>query len=437
MSETPNPRIGLNIGDAILGALDKKGEALPPAEPQEELETNHEEEVIEESQPPKKDGFLSDLTIEEPPATDEEELEPEHVGEEEQPKATQQPKPEPEHEEEDDVQPNDPPRFKKRMERIKKKLEEQQEQLKREYEARLAEMEAKAKAQPEQPAGPAPTDEERKELLMLRRKYQLDSDPDIKQRYDEPLKANHDKVKSILAKNGMPEESIAYIEKMGGFDRFAEQMPEKAKEVLDAVQKASAIDASILQSKIAESITLRESKQRELEKAAAEADKYFKENQDKTQNEVAKLTETYVKQGEQNMHRLREHAKQTMERSTLLADVAIADDMAEGEREKAQRINQRRALIRSKVEQAINVKTPEDAAEVAVAAAMSFELKEQLKEANAALAKARAELARLRKAGQTAPKGNLNTQGQAETPAPRKAKSWREGFDQSLEQLGQ
>lgn len=432
MSEENNKRIGINIGDAILGALDEK-EKVTPSEVIEDdvvnddIQPEEQQEQQEETQQPEKGkGFLSDMSLDEiqPPKLEEEEEDPAPVVRETV-----------EHEEEEDVQPNDPPRFKKRMEKIKRKLEEEREQLKREYEQRLEEM--KSKPAPVD-STPAIGEEERKELLMLRRKFQLDSDPEIQQKYDEPLKANHDKVKSILTRNGMPEDSVAFIEKMGGFDRFAEQMPERARDVIEAVQKANPVEASILQSKIAESISLREGKQRELERASKEADKYFKETSEKKQNEIQQATEAFTKRSQENMQRLKSHADEVLKSATILADVPVTETMGEGEREKAQRINARRALVRQKVQHAISAQTPEEAAEVAVVAAMSFELQAQLKESQEALAKAKAELARLRKAGQTAPRGNLSTVSQPESKAkPTGPKSWIDSFDEGYEQVAQ
>jgi len=404
-----------------------KMEVREEPEEVEEPEATAEETPVVEEKPEASKGLFDNIF--EAPSTEESPVEEEEtpsVEDEEEPVQVVE-TPKVEEEDEPDFLPNDPPRYKKRMEKAKKRWEEEKA---REIEALRKELESAKQVEPatEKPSGM--TDEERTELIQLRRRFAIDKDPEFTNQFDEPLKANQDRIKGILKKHNMSDENLAVIDNLGGFDTFAESHPELARQILEKVSEDSVVDAEVLKGKLSETISLKDAKQRAIEKAMKDADKYFEgmtEKQKQSIEQANKQREQVVKTMEVVVD---EYAKQP-----IFSDVPVTDGMGEQERKRAESINARRATVRQKMKEAVAISDPREAAQLAVAAAYAFELKAQLNEAQTELKAAKDQLAKIKKASTTRPSNTATPPKPPKQQQPSRPQDPIAGFDQGVEQL--
>ncbi len=163
----------------------------------------------------------------------------------------------------------------------------------------------------------ADLDAKSSELLKYRRRYELDTDPEIKSKFDEPVTQAEGSIKETLAKHGLGDSTWKEIEKHGGFAAFSRSSvtyPVKeynadgqevivhktaaqlAKSWLEAMPVG---DTEEVRAALGRQSMTKAEKKRFVEKETAEADKYFKsqeEQRSRSQQEQAASHEKLMKE---------------------------------------------------------------------------------------------------------------------------------------------
>jgi hypothetical protein len=247
---------------------EKKVEDKKPEEDEDEEEEASEIAKAEEKEEPKEEKKEDE--VKEPEAKSEDEVKDEELK----------------------VLPHDKPKTARRIQALLKKVDEVSskeattaKQL-QEKEARLAELEKQLGEV--KSVDPTTNDEIKKqldELAMYRRRYELDNDPEVKQKFDSRIEGAEKSIKDIFAKKRGGEAINKIIEEEGGWVKFSEsgrkitltggeeitaaELAEKIREELPLSERR-AIDAA----EIEQAATARE-KQRYFEEQSAKAKEYF------------------------------------------------------------------------------------------------------------------------------------------------------------------
>lgn len=157
----------------------------------------------------------------------------------------------------------------------------------------------------------------RSDLLRYRRRYDLDTDPEVKTKFEEPVVQAEGTIKEVLNKYQLGEPTLKEIEKAGGFSEFSRSNKVYTIKEVDAngdvvsVQKTASDlvktwlnampvgDAEEIRSAMARQSMTKAEKKRFFEKETAEAEKYFKsqdEQRTKSQQEAAANNEKLMKE---------------------------------------------------------------------------------------------------------------------------------------------
>lgn len=384
IEETKKSGFG-NISSALeqaLADIEKQNEPLGGPAPQPEKETKPaEEDTPPQDETPndeeEDDDELPQEDEDEPklPGLEDEEEEVAPKPKEEQTKADESKPPEEDEEEE----PGNPYERipKKRLERLKRKVtRETEERLKTEYDRKIAELEAKLhQKQSEKPsAESALTDAEKEELLMLRRRISVESDPEIKQQFDAKVDDNRATIQEVLQQAFPAKEDQERLERMGPFDEWASDPkngPAAAK-ILETLAEDNPIQADIIRNKIAENISLKRGKQR----AIAEQSKGAKEWFEKRNQEEASQRQQQEQEMVQRQTFVKEQFDRTLTQVKTLQPIP-EDGLEGGKLEEVRDQNKVRNQMRRFIADVRDQKysTVKDGINLVFAAAKSLELK--------------------------------------------------------------
>jgi len=194
------------------------------------------------------------------------------------------------------VTPNDKPLTARRISQLLEKVEFRDKTL-AEKEAIIKELQTKTATSQGSEELTKMKDElenTRKDLLRYRRRYDLDSDPEVKSKFEEPVIQAEGTIKEVLNKYQLGEPTLNEIEKAGGFSEFSKSgkiytikeadangdivsVQKTASDLVKAWLNAMPVgDAEEIRSAMTRQSMTRAEKKRFFEKETAEADKYFK-----------------------------------------------------------------------------------------------------------------------------------------------------------------
>ena len=137
------------------------------------------------------------------------------------------------------------------------------------------------------------------ELIRYRRRYSLESEPELK-KFDEIAVKAEDAINSRLKENGISDATLKLIKDMGGFEGFSRSTKTFQINTADGAQTVTAAqlakqwlndmnvaDAEHIRAKLAERINASDSKKRRAEELSADAEGWFKGQQEAYEKQVA------------------------------------------------------------------------------------------------------------------------------------------------------
>lgn len=216
----------------------------------------------------------------------------------------------PEEDEEPLEEPTDSPRFKKRLEKAKERGRKDAE---RAFAQERAQLEAELK-EARQKAESVETveglgDAEREELKQLRRRYGLQNDPTVKEKFDNRIQTNNEVAKEILeryADDTIRKELAAAPD----VTAYAYKDPKAFHEFVKLIEDENPFEAEQLKSAILGNISLNREKQRYVETESKKADEYFAQReveQTKAQQEAQQQAEQRRKQFTEGLTAIKEN----------------------------------------------------------------------------------------------------------------------------------
>lgn len=196
---------------------------------------------------------------------------------------------------EDLKNPHDSAKFKERLDRAldrgkkqgRKEAESELQEKVKQLEEQLQSTESELQEKEEQPEL---SEEERKELQMLRRRLSAESDPEVKEKFDDRIKANESSIHEILKTHFPEEEDQKILEKSGvyeDFEKFARSNPKGYRDLIKQIEEESPYDAELISKAAAESSTIKRQKQSYIEEVSQNAQEYFAQKEAEAQKAQA------------------------------------------------------------------------------------------------------------------------------------------------------
>lgn len=215
------------------------------------------------------------------------------------------------------VRPNDRPLTARRINQLIQKVSYAEKTV-GEKEAIIKELQAKASTaggNEELAKMKEALDKTNADLLRYRRRYDLDSDPEIKTKFDEPVIQAENSIKDTLNKYSLGEATLKEIERHGGFAEFSragklftvnEPDPndpqatvrvqktagELVKSWLNAMNPA---DSEYVRAQMARQFQAKDEKKRFFDQETAQSDKYFKAQEEQRSKQTAEQTASMEK----------------------------------------------------------------------------------------------------------------------------------------------
>jgi len=276
------------------------------------------------------------------------------------------------------------------------------------------------------------------ELAMYRRRYQLESDPEVKAKFDDAIVAKDAEISDILKQNAAGEGLIKLINDEGGLAKFArlnksyklaDGKSVTAKELFNRIRDTltdnNPADALALDSAIQEQARLASEKVRYIETEKGKAKEYFtaqeKAQQERSTGLKAKV-EAFV-------------AKLTNEDDSFKDLVAPADASPEKAKEIKEE-NIYRKQLRDVLKASIGTTDPDEYLAMVKDATLLYPVKRSLakaeatnKEKDVEIAKLKAELDKVRGASTTTPKKSSIAGGKQEEKKAAKPRTLEEELD--------
>ena len=219
----------------------------------------------------------------------------------------------------------------------------------------------------------AASEEEQHELNMLRRRYQVERDPEIKEKYDSQISVLTDELNKIVDAN-CNVETAANIKQMG-FEAFARGYPSSYKEFIEKLSEASPYDSDIVKTNISELRNLNIKRDREVKKLTEEADEYFAERgkqEEASAGKHQKQVELIQKFRDQTYADITTNDKHFQ----LLDTTGLAGETLK----QAEVENTRRQKYHQQLHRAIHAKTVDEQVEVVYRAGLAVVLADRLKQ---------------------------------------------------------
>lgn len=283
------------------------------------------------------------------------------------------------------------------------------------------------------------------ELAMYRRRYELDSDPDVKLKFDDRIATAEQNILDVLKSRGASDGLINVIKEAGGWRQFAES--NKTVSVPDGEGGTQVITEAEFAEMLLEKIPLGKRKQIEalmMEQVSTQRDRerFYKEEQAKA-NEFFKKRDEDAKKSQEEQQKQIEAAtreletwRKQVENSDFLKDKEVKDDASPEDKAKALEHNKYNKQLRGLLRKAIEAKdlptmlgVIEDHVRYYDERRKHAETMDELKQVKAALAAKTEELNRFKGAGRTTPRSGSIASPSMEGKASREApKSLEEAF---------
>lgn len=426
----PKQEFGTSF-DQLLDGLEVKTVEQPeePEEPESEERQEPEEQVQEqpEDRPEQSEDEGQDVRQEEGLDLELPSLSEEEPEEEEQEPEQSQPDPVEDEEstraddedskkelEELRKDPHTHARVKKNIDRLLGKIQNLNKQL-RQKDQEIEKVKAeKPEAVPTDPV----SEEEKRELLMLRRRYSIDKDGTL-QEFDKKAKSAEETLMGVV-KATLSDEDAETIERVG-FEKFA-NTPRSFKKFLEILDENDPAKGALVRTKYAELVSVNNEKTATTQKLVEEADKWWEEQE----QAVAKQQEQSNEYKQQV-----EKIKSDFFSQTVASDPyfkAIETDGLKGEElARAQTENAKRAIYQRDLKQILDAQSIDDQKKVVYRAALARPLADQVKALQKQLKDARTKLKKIDDAR------NIRSSANQAPPPPKQEEP--QDFASQLERL--
>lgn len=223
--------------------------------------------------------------------------------------------------EDDELQvlPHDKPRTAKRIQALLKKIEEERAEIantKKERDdkaAKLSELEKKlADVKTVNPETDEKIKAQLNELSMFRRRYQLESDPEVKSKFDSRVESAEQSILDVLKKHNAGQEFLNLVKNEGGWSGFSGSG--RSVTINDGNGGTKTVTYAELADSVMQNLPLTDRKSVEaamIEQLSTkrERDRFFKEEQEKADKFFKEREETAKKQFEEQQKRGQEAMK--------------------------------------------------------------------------------------------------------------------------------
>lgn len=356
-------------------------------------------------------------------------------------------------EEELQVLPHDKPKTAKRINALLSKIKEVES---RETETRKqAEEKAKRLAELEQQlstvkSSDPTTDEKVKaqldELAMYRRRYELDNDPELKEKFDTRIEAQESAIVDHLKKRGATDELVKLIQNEGGWARFASSnntmtlpdedggtrqvsMAELAETIVNALPlgERKAIEAAMM-----DQIQTQSAKKLHYEDQVKKAKEYFSKR-DEEGKKAAAEQQRQIEEARKSV----EKWQSEVEQSDWLKDKDLPAKATPEQKQAIQEHNRYNAQLRSLLKKAVSTTDLNGMLEIVHDSVRYYDerrntasLKREVDSLRAELQAKQAELDKFKGASRSVPRaGSVSSNASAPTATEKRPRSLEEAFD--------
>lgn len=356
-------------------------------------------------------------------------------------------------EEELQVLPHDKPKTAKRINALLSKIKEVES---RETETRKqAEEKAKRLAELEQQlstvkSSDPTTDEKIKaqldELAMYRRRYELDNDPELKEKFDTRIEAQESAIVDHLKKRGATDELVKLIQNEGGWARFASSnntmtlpdedggtrqvsMAELAETIINALPlgERKAIEAAMM-----DQIQTQSAKKLHYEDQVKKAKEYFSKR-----DEEGKKAQAEQQRQIEEARKSVEKWQSEVEQSDWLKDKELPAKATPEQKQAIQEHNRYNAQLRSLLKKAVSTTDLNGMLEIVHDSVRYYDerrntasLKREVDSLRAELQAKQAELDKFKGASRSVPRaGSVSSNASAPTAPEKRPRSLEEAFD--------
>lgn len=351
------------------------------------------------------------------------------------------------------VLPHDKPKTAKRINALLnriKQVESREVETKKQAEdkaKRLAELEQElSTVKSSNPATDDKVKAQLDELAMYRRRYQLETDPEIQEKFDSRIMSNEGAIIDHLKKRGATDDLIKLINKEGGWSMFASSpntmtlpdedggnrqvaMSELAETILNALPlgERKAIEAAMM-----DQLQTQSAKRLYFEEQTKKANEYFK----KQEEESKKATEQQQRQIEEAKKTV-EKWQSEVEQSDWLKDKEINEKASASEKAAILEHNRYNSQLRSLLKKAISTTDLNGMLEIVHDSVRYYDerrntasLRNELDSLRNELKAKQAELDKFKGASRSVPRaGSISSSGPAAAPAEKRPRSLEEAFD--------
>jgi hypothetical protein len=267
----------------------------------------------------------------------------------------------------------------------------------------------------------------RKELSMFRRKYELDKDPEIKQRFDSRIESADSAIPDILKKNNAGEGLINLIKEEGGWAKFsnsnrlvtlADGSKVTTAELADQIVQALPFsDRKAVDSLTTEQITVKREKERFLEAEIKQADEFFRQREEAAQRGSSE----YAKQIKEAEATIKKWQEKVAVENAFLKEKEIPSDATPEQKKELEEENAHAKELNNALKKNLNTKDLDGMLNIVLEATKFHQEKRQRAKLEAENAKLKAdlkakadELDRFKESGKTTLKpGSLKGGGSA------------------------
>lgn len=284
----------------------------------------------------------------------------------------------------------------------------------------------------------------KKELSMFRRRYELDKDPEVKQRFDARIEQADAAIPEILKKHRAGDALLKLIEEEGGWVKFAKSgrpiqladgsMP-TASELADQIVSALPYDArATVNSLTMERISVEREKARFLEAELKAADEFFK----KKEEEANKGTAEYQRQIKEAEEAIKKWQEKVAVENAFLKEKEIPSTATQEQKKEIEEDNKAAKEINEILNKNLNTKDLDGMLNIVLDATKFYHEKREKAKIASELAKVKAELKaksdeldRFKLSGKTTTKSGSLTGGGSSAPStkPEKPKTLEEAFE--------
>lgn len=270
------------------------------------------------------------------------------------------------------VLPHDKPKTAKRIQALLKRIDSVTEEATKtkaeaaEKASKLADLEKKlGEVKSIDPATEEKVQKQLDELSMLRRRYELDNDPEVKTKFDQRMDSAEASIVDVLTKRNAGKALIELIKEEGGFNKFANstrQLPISdgegglkylpASDVADQILQALPLgERKAIEAAMVEQVQTKRDRDRFFKEQQETASKYFKEREESNKKQH--------EEGEKQIAAARKTIDEYVERQMKepwLADKEVAANATAAEKAQIEEYNKYNKQLRGLFKKAVGTK---------------------------------------------------------------------------------